>query len=126
MTEPTIEEKTSYCDSVPCTIHDHSDWLDRVKNYHHSQPSVSALEQFNEEVIEEIRQHYAHDMGDEGKSVLLQDVEVIFEKKLTAHKELILKMVREKAPKLRIVGYQTYCLTCNGHLAAGECDCGSG
>ena len=39
---------------------------------------MTSLEQFNEEVIEEIRQHYAHDMGDEGKSVLLQDVEVIF------------------------------------------------
>lgn len=84
---------------------------------------MTSLEQFNEEVIEEIRQHYAHDMGDEGKSVLLQDVEVIFEKKLTAHKELILKMVREKAPKPRIVGYQTYCLTCNSHVTAKECDC---
>jgi hypothetical protein len=40
MTEPTIEEKTSYCDSVPCTIHDHSDWLDRVKDYNSNQPTI--------------------------------------------------------------------------------------
>ena len=29
----------------------------------------------------------------------------------------------EKAPKPRIVGYQTYCLTCNSHVTAKECDC---
>lgn len=40
MTQPTIEEKTSYCDSVPCTIHDHSDWLDRVKDYNSNQPTI--------------------------------------------------------------------------------------
>ena len=40
MTEPTIEEKTSYCDSVPCTIHDHSGWLDRVKDYNPNQPTI--------------------------------------------------------------------------------------
>ena len=40
MTEPTIKEKTSYCDSVPCTIHDHSGWLDRVKDYNPNQPTI--------------------------------------------------------------------------------------
>ena len=40
MTEPTIEEKTSYCDSVPCTIHDHSGWLDRVKDYNSNQSTI--------------------------------------------------------------------------------------
>ena len=40
MTKPTIKEKTSYCDSVPCTIHDHSGWLDRVKDYNSNQSTI--------------------------------------------------------------------------------------
>ena len=40
MTKPTIKEKTSYCDSVPCTIHDHSGWLDRVKDYNPNQLTI--------------------------------------------------------------------------------------
>ena len=86
------------CTENPCPIQD-IECLKFLENGYKTTYTMTRLEQFNEEVIEEIRQHYAHDMGDEGKSVLLQDVEVIFEKKLTAHKELILKMVREKAPR---------------------------
>ena len=40
MIEPTIQTKTRYCDSVPCTIHDHSGWIDRVKDYNFNQPTI--------------------------------------------------------------------------------------
>lgn len=83
---------------------------------------MTPLEQFNEEVMKAI-DYNSHDMGEMGKFIRVEYAKNIITQKLTEHKELILKMVREKAPKLRIVGYQTYCLTCNGHLAAGECDC---
>ena len=114
MTEPTIEEKTSYCDSVPCTIHDHSDWLDRVKNYHHSQPSVSALEQFNEEVMKEIPDHVI--CGHCNVKPTMQD---FITQKLTEHKELILKMVREKAPEKKDTTFQ--CLDTDREIGWNEC-----
>jgi len=84
------------------------------------------LEQFNEEVISEFCKIYTPVYLDLEASIaenLDVNLRNLITQKLTEHKELILGMVREKAPKLRIVGYQTYCLTCNGHLAAGECDC---
>ena len=52
MTKPTIKEKTSYCDSVPCTIHDHSGWLDRVKDYNPNQPTIK--EKIEKLLIDEV------------------------------------------------------------------------
>ena len=118
MTQPTIKEKTSYCDSVPCTIHDHSDWLDRVKNYHHSQPSVSALEQFNEEVISEFCKIYTPVYLDLEASIaenLDVNLRNLITQKLTEHKALILKMVREKVPN------QFLCLDTDREIGWNDC-----
>lgn len=117
MTEPTIKEKTSYCDSVPCTIHDHSGWLDRlnepaethictespcpiedknlIERLMNSSGTIytkTPLEQFNEQVMKEIPDHVIC-----GHCNVKPTMENFITQKLTEHKALILKMVREKA-----------------------------
>ena len=76
------------------------------------------IEQFNEEVMKEFDNFI-------GRSDIINSnfIKNFITQKLAAHKELILKMVREKVPKIKITGEGTYCQTCRQHKAAGECDC---
>lgn len=73
---------------------------------------MTPLEQFNKKMMKEMN-----------KKIVPATVRKFFLQKLTEQKELILKMVREKAPKIKITGEGTYCQTCKQHKAAGECDC---
>jgi len=87
---------------------------------------MTPLEQFNEEVMREFQDEFKQMFED-----LSEDKELYFKhvfnnfitQKLTEQKELILKMVRERAPKIKIIGEGTYCQACGQHKAAGECDC---
>jgi len=58
--------------------------------------SLTPLEQFNEEVMKAI-DYNSHDMGEMGKFIRVEYAKNIITQKLTEHKALILKMVREKA-----------------------------
>ena len=88
--------------------------------------TMTPLEQFNEEVMREFQDEFKQMFED-----LSEDKELYFKhvfnnfitQKLTEQKELILKMVRERAPKIKIIGEGTYCQACGQHKAAGECDC---
>ncbi len=89
-----------------------------TNGYNTTHMTNSVLEQFNEEVMKEIPHHVI--CGHCNVKPTMQD---FITKKLAEHKELILKMVREKVPKIKITGEGTYCQTCRQHKAAGECDC---
>lgn len=82
------------------------------------------LEQFNEGVRKEFKEEFGEMIEavrfETGVHYLIPDW---ITKKLTEHKELILKVVREVVPKIKITGEGTYCQTCRQHKAAGECDC---
>lgn len=80
--------------------------------------TMTPLEQFNEEVMHDYNE-YINNCG----VIDVEEVRDFIIDVLAAHKELILKMVREKVPKIKITGEGTYCQTCRQHKAAGECDC---
>jgi len=87
---------------------------------------MTPLEQFNEEVKREFTLLMNETVVQDLKGyeyVSSSFIEDFITQKLATHKELILKMVREKAPNKKVVGENTHCLTCKGHIAAGECDC---
>lgn len=87
---------------------------------------MTPLQQFNEEVISEFCKIYTPVYLDLEASIaenLDVNLRNLITQKLTEHKELILKMVMERAPKIKITGEGTYCQTCRQHKAAGECDC---
>lgn len=87
---------------------------------------MTPLEQFNEEVMKEFNILMEGIVIADTKEPAYVDngfISYFFTQKLTEHKALILKMVRERAPKLKNIGEETYCQTCKQHKAAGECDC---
>ena len=87
---------------------------------------MTPLEQFNEEVMKEFKEQFGLVLEDLAMNTGLRyedDIPDFITKKLTEQKELILKMVRERAPKIKIIGEGTYCQACGQHKAAGECDC---
>ena len=111
---------------------------------------AATLEQFNEEVMKEFDRRIDHenyektgykDLRGPNDSLLDPDrypespfeidadsVKDFITQKLTTHKELILKMVREKAPKKKNIGSISeelfyICATCKGSSVQGECQC---
>ena len=59
---------------------------------------MTTLEQFNEEVLSKIFENVEYDEAELGCEWGVEELKNFITQKLTAHKELILKMVREKAP----------------------------
>ena len=80
------------------------------------------IEQFNEEVMKEFDNFI-------GRSDIINSnfIKNFIAQKLAAHKELILKMVRERAPRPTESAF-TYtndkkCKNCNGTWKKDQCDC---
>lgn len=131
--------KNHICTESPCPIEDR-ELTERFINSSGTIYAKTPLEQFNEEVMREFNESFpkldyplhitgcrcSEELDEDISKNIIQDKMAVTDfitQKLTEHKALILKMVRERAPKIKITGEGTYCQTCRQHKAAGECDC---
>jgi len=62
--------------------------------------AITHLEQFNEEVMKKI-DYNSKDFGEMGKFIRIEYVQNIITQKLTEHKALILKIVKERVPSIK-------------------------
>lgn len=85
---------------------------------------MTPLEQFNEEVIKEFDQEFNPWFTETIRPdrETKKNIGYFFIEKLAAHKELILKMVREKVPMIKR-GYGRDCQECEDFIDGGDNSC---
>lgn len=126
------------CTENPCPIQD-IECLKFLENGYKTTYTMTPLEQFNEEMMKEFEDKFPKldyplhiincrcplEPNDAAKNIIQDKKEVIdfITKKLTEHKELILKMVREKVPMIYRGGGK-YCFECEDYIDGGNsCMC---